>query len=181
MLIAKANIFQHTLSYFDDGKHVAEYDEGSCTFNFTDGKEYSFSLWTPGSVKDTVFPKGSANIASIHDRHREKVNDKQLANYIVIREGMATCYREGNDEVVAHSETLLGNKTEWEIICNGNRYSVFKHNAWLPLYGRVDVHQRSRCIAVIRWGFASMSADFQVSLSLTERIFVSHLTQTWWI
>ena len=60
MLKVKDKLLLPISDYFEDRQYVASYDGGPCTLIFANGKEFSFSLWTPEWVEKPVLPKGSA-------------------------------------------------------------------------------------------------------------------------
>jgi hypothetical protein len=180
MLKAKHSFREPTTRFFDDGKYVAFYNGGPCDFHFISGKEYSFSLWTPFWVKDTVLPKGSAKIAHICDHHYEVVTNEAPGVRITYWESGETTYeKEGELEIVAHSETPIGSKSEWEIVCKGRRYSA-RLVEERRLHVLVEINQGNHRIASIKWGTFRTSADFEIDLPVTERIFITHLGQNWW-
>ena len=61
---------------------MASYDGGPCDLTFTNGKTYSFSLWTPNWVENLVYPKGTAKIACIADLHYAVVSNEASADKI---------------------------------------------------------------------------------------------------
>ena len=79
-------------------------------------------------VEKPVLPKGSAKIACIVDYHYEVVANEASADIIICSNGgETTYYKEGELEVVAHSETTLDGSSE-VIVCNKKnspRSSIF--------------------------------------------------------
>jgi hypothetical protein len=173
---------KHRLSacsdFFERGIPVASYDGGPCNLTFADGKTYLFTLQSPGWVKNLVYPVGEAKIASVVDFHYAVVDDEALASEIHTSfSGVTTYYKEGNPEVVAHSETPLDNAPEL-ILCNGKEYKVLRNKG---RFGSsvVELYEKDNCVALIKTKLFRTKSTFKKNLTLPDRVFITLLAFDW--
>lgn len=181
MLIIRHNGITACSDFLDNGRFVATYDGGPCSLWFANGKEFSFSLWSEGEVKDRIFPKGAAKIACVIDCDYQIVPDNESASRIVYGNGETTYYREGERKIVAHSETPFGNKNKWKILCNGNTYDVIYNKNFL--YSLAKIYEKDNLVGsifTIAFIFGMTWTRFLKDLYLSERVFITHLSNYWW-
>jgi hypothetical protein len=158
---------------------VASFDGGPCVLTFANEKTYSLSLWTPDWVENLVFPKGSAKIACILDYHYKVVANEESADMIhFAHSGETTYYKEGELEVVAHSETPLDSNSG-VIVCNKKKYKVIRTKNRLG-FSVVELYQNDLSIALIKSKLFSMKSIFKNDLPLSDRVFITLLSIDWW-
>jgi hypothetical protein len=179
MLLVKHD-FSGGSNFFHDGRHVADYDGGSCELYFNDGKFYSLSLWSSDLIENGVYPTGTAKIACIEDFHCEVVADEESADLIRIPDyGETTYFKEGEVEVVAHSETPIVDNSEWAIVCNKKQY---KATCTRKLFGFqiIELYEDDARIASIYLRWFSAQSHFECELPLPEQVFITLLAFNWW-
>jgi len=179
MLKVKHRLLSARSDFFEDEQFVASYDGGPCNLFFDNGKEYSFSLWNPELVENLVFPKGSAKIACILDFHFEVVDNEESADMIRwSHSGVETYYKEGELEVVAHSETRLDINSE-VIVCNKKKYKVIRTKSRLG-DSLVQLYENDYYIASIKMKLFSTDSIFKNDLPLSDRVFINLLAVDRW-
>ena len=178
MLKIKHRLLSPRSDYFEDGQYVASYDGGPCNLVFANGKTYSFSIWTPEWVENLVFPKGSANIACIIDYHYKVVSNEASADMICYdSSGEPTYYKEGELEVVAHSETPFDSNSG-VIVCNKKKYKVIRKSS-LNFFS-AELYENDHSIASIKSKLFSTESIFKNDLPLSDRVFITILSFNWW-
>jgi hypothetical protein len=179
MLKVKDKLLSPLKEYFEDGQFVASFDGGPGTLIFANGKEFSFSLWSPEWVEKPVLPKGSAKIACIVDFHHEVVANEASADKIIYSNGSETTYyKEGELEVVAHSETPLDGSSGI-IVCNKNNYKVIRSKTRLG-FSVSEIYDDDHSIAIIKDKLVGAKSIFKNDLPLSDRVFITHLSFNWW-
>jgi hypothetical protein len=173
---------KHRLSacsdFFERGIPVASYDGGPCDLTFTNGKTYSFSLWTPNWVENLVYHKGTAKIACIADLHYAVVSNEASADKILMSfNGETTYYKEGKLEVVAHSETPVDSRPEL-IVCKKKQYKVIRNKG---RFGSsfVELYEEDLSVALINTRLFRTKATFTEDLPVLDRVFITLLAFDW--
>lgn len=180
MLKVKDKLLLPISDYFEDRQYVASYDGGPCTLIFANGKEFSVSFWTPDWVEKPVLPKGSAKIACIVDYHYEVVANEASADKIIYSNGgETTYYKEGELEVVAHSETPLDGSSGI-IVCNKKNYKVIRSKTRLG-FSVAEIYDDDHSIAIIKSNLfgTGKKSIFKNDLPLSDRVFITHLAEDW--
>ena len=114
------------------------------------------------------------------DFHHEVVANEASADKMIYSNGgETTYYKEGELEIVAHSETPLDGSSGI-IVCNKKNYKVIRSKTRLG-FSVAEIYDDDHSIAIIKSNLfgTGKKSIFKNDLPLSDRVFITHLAEDW--